>query len=285
LASIEAAKVPAGWRVSILVVDNGSTDSTPQDLRGHRSHFEFMTVCAPTPGLSNARNVALQHADSAYVLFTDDDVLVSEEWLTSFCAAATETPAADVFAGPVEPWFSDVPDPAILSAFADAARGFCGTPPGGGPDDPIRGLVGANMGFRRAAIKDVRFDPLLGNTPGSLMGYEETDFVKRVLLLGGDIVWVSGMRLLHFVEPSRLKLSYLRKLTIDRHHYVGRHLERDAAPMLFGAPRWLWGGLARSILDMLRAAGIFDRLALLTSLAEVWRHQGMIRGARARRLS
>src|SRR5262245_36357876 len=72
----------APWR--LLVVNNNCTDNTEDVVREFSNRLPIVSVFEPAPGLSNARNCALREANSHYLVFTDDDVLVSPGWLAAF---------------------------------------------------------------------------------------------------------------------------------------------------------------------------------------------------------
>ena len=106
------------------------------------------------PGLSNARNCAAAAARGDLMIWTDDDVLVDEGWLTAVVGAARRHPRAAAFGGPIEPWFPVCPDPDYLAAFPSLRDGFCGLdhdlPEGILPADRL--IYGANMAFRARSI-------------------------------------------------------------------------------------------------------------------------------------
>ena len=151
----------------MLVVDNGSTDNTRAVAESFSSRLPIRVVEETTPGLSSARNRALAEAATSHVLFTDDDVLVEDGWLHAFAEAVARYPDAAVFGGPIEPWFPVPPDPELVAAFPALGSGFCGLDHRRrlGPIPAPLEVFGANMGFRRDALGDLRFDPRLGPEP------------------------------------------------------------------------------------------------------------------------
>src|SRR6187397_2844848 len=86
----------------VLVVDDGSTDATPEVAKrfGVRliRHDERRSLNA-------ARNTGLREARADLIAFVDDDVLVSPGWLDALAEGAERHPEADAFGGPIRARF------------------------------------------------------------------------------------------------------------------------------------------------------------------------------------
>jgi glycosyltransferase involved in cell wall biosynthesis len=82
----------APWEV--LLVDNDSTDATPQVLREFAARNErFRVVDAHERlGLSHARNLGVANTQAASVAFCDDDDLVGDGWVAAMGTALREHP-------------------------------------------------------------------------------------------------------------------------------------------------------------------------------------------------
>jgi glycosyltransferase involved in cell wall biosynthesis len=82
----------------IIVVDDGSTDNTPQILREHRD--SVLAIRQENSGDGAARNRGIDAATSQYVAFLDADDLCAPDRLERQAAALRATPAAAAcFAG------------------------------------------------------------------------------------------------------------------------------------------------------------------------------------------
>jgi glycosyltransferase involved in cell wall biosynthesis len=233
------------WRpetsATLLVVDNGSTDNSRAVAESFSSRLPLRVVQEATPGLSNARNRAVAEATTSHVLFTDDDVLVEDGWLPAFIEAAARYPDAAVFGGPIEPWFPETPDPDMVAAFPALGSGFCGLDhhrPQGLLPAPLE-VFGANMGFRRAALGDLRFDSRLGHVHGRLGSSEETTLIDSLRKRSADVVWVPGMRLRHYVAPERMTVPYLLQFYREVARGEARRKGPPEGPRILGVPQWI----------------------------------------------
>ena len=217
LTQMTRAVVPPGLRLEVLVIANACTDNTEAVASSFTGRLPIRTVVEPTPGLSRARNRALAEAQGDYIVFTDDDVLVSEQWLPSLAEAIFRFPDAAAFGGTIEPWFPVEPDQDLVEAFPALSLGFCGLDNGVElgvlPDD--KQIFGANMAFSVRAVAGLRFNPQFGPVGSSAVNMDEIDFVARLRQSGGSVVWVPAMRVQHYVDPKRMTRRYLLKFSRD----------------------------------------------------------------------
>ena len=78
LDSLARMSVPSTVSWDVLVVDNNSSDDTAAVVRDRQSGFPVPLhyLHEPRQGKSNALNTGLAAGHSAFVVFTDDDVMV-----------------------------------------------------------------------------------------------------------------------------------------------------------------------------------------------------------------
>jgi hypothetical protein len=111
----------------VILVDNGSTDGTPELVRKHFPHVDVVEL-ADNHG-SVARNIGVQRARTPYVAFADDD----SWWAPGALAAAVEVldrhPRLAVLAGHMLVGPDERPD-AHLRAVADSPLGTADDLPG-----------------------------------------------------------------------------------------------------------------------------------------------------------
>lgn len=209
LASIAGTNVPSDLDVELVVIDNGSTDATPQVVQEHRANprLPVRRVFEPVAGLSNARNAGLRHTTSDVILFTDDDVRAPADWIAGMCRPILSG-EADAVAGGVR--FPAEYEAALSKEPFRSRRGWLASTESLDPRNP-RALVGANMAFsRRAADAVGGFDPTLG--AGALGFGEETLFAERLVAAGFHIQAVLDVSVTHYFDLSRLTGPVLLKM-------------------------------------------------------------------------
>lgn len=187
--------------VQIVVVDNSPDGSAQALIAAHSkaSRFSFVTVHQPERGLSRARNTALAAAHAAdFIAFIDDDEVPASGWLQSLYEAITSTDAAAA-AGPVKPIFEALPPAWIVRGGFHAKR----LPPKNGF---VTDAYTCNAIVSRQAIEmaKLRFDEELDE-----IGGEDTLFFRTLLDAGLRIAWCEKAVVYEWINPQRLKLSWL----------------------------------------------------------------------------
>ena len=188
--------IPAGWATELIIVDNASKDNTAEVVKAAKLlNFNVRYLYEGQPGKSNALNTALAVAKGEVLLFTDDDVVPTKDWLAKL-AAPLRNRECDGVVGRIElarhlwrPWM-DSSHRHRLAA----------------PDVPSSEIIGANMGFHRSVFDRVpAFDPELG--PGAIGLGEETLFALQLSEAGFHVRAVPDAIVIHHPEPSRLRRS------------------------------------------------------------------------------
>jgi len=228
LDSLNRAERPSACELEIRVVANACTDNTHAWLDGYQSdcaergwlplHWEI----EPEPGKSRALNRILPKLTSRITAFVDDDHRVDPGYLVGVCRAARDYPEADFFCGRILPdwegtepaWVHDrgryriypLPVPTVdlgpepIEVNANIAV------PGGG------NLVIRTDLYRRVGPFAVDLGPVGHN----LGGGEDSDWVLRALALGAKLRYVPYVVQHHYVDPERLRLSYLLRKAYER---------------------------------------------------------------------
>jgi glycosyltransferase involved in cell wall biosynthesis len=198
----------------LLVVDNGSTDGTHDTVRAFDARLPVRMVREVRPGLSHARNRAIAEARGSWIVWTDDDVLVLDDWLVAYARAFASTAGA-ILGGPIAPWFDPEPPAWLRRVLPRVGAAWSLLDHGPHPQplglEPYRVPFGANYATRADAQRRYPYDPRWGRRPDrpSLVG-EEVAVLESMLRDGLTGSWVPGARVLHRVGPERQTLDYLR---------------------------------------------------------------------------
>ncbi len=104
----------AGDAYEIVLVDDGSTDDTPEviDLARRRATCALTVVTQANSGLARARNAGISRAAGERIIFIDDDVLPLPNFVEEHLRAGARHPDAIVRGGAIEvEEIDDLPPP------------------------------------------------------------------------------------------------------------------------------------------------------------------------------
>ncbi len=243
LEQMTKLSIPPDVQWELLVVDNNSTDATPDVANSFESRLPIRRIFEPKAGKSYALNRAISEASGDYILWTDDDALVDKLWLSAYYTAFKRWPDAAIFGGPVEPAFDGVPPPWLLQALSKVTHAYAGLDLGIEPFSLTQdaALFGVNMAVRKAEQERHLYDTKLGPRPNSSLRGEDIALVRALLLEDGvEGRWVPAARVRHFIPKERQSVRYLRGFYFGMGQSYGMQKDEQSGVKLFGKPRWLW---------------------------------------------
>jgi glycosyltransferase involved in cell wall biosynthesis len=244
-----------GCPFEILVVDNGSVDSTATVVAeaARRSSVPVTYLIEEKPGKSHALNTAVAHARGDLLALTDDDVLPSPGWLAAFAQAFSET-GADYAAGRILPLW-EAPPPRWLTP---SLHGVLAISDGGTRRLTLKGTqdkvmpIGANMAVRRPVLDSIGgWNPELGKLKNTLRTGEDHEFALRLVAAGFTGVYEPEASVLHRVPADRLRLAYFARWCYGNGQ-MAAGLEQDypsTARYLVSVPRYLWQRFAKDLVS------------------------------------
>lgn len=271
------AQISPGCPVEILVVDNGSIDETREVVQAaaRESSIPVMPLTESRPGKSHALNTAVAHARGDLLVFTDDDVLPSPNWLAAYTQAFNET-GADYAAGRILPLWEAAP-PRWLTP---AQHGVLAVSDGGPQRLMLEGAhddvmpIGANMAVRRHVLNRVGgWNPTLGKLKDTLRTGEDHEFALKMAAAGFAGVYEPEACVLHRVPAERLRLGYFFRWNYSNGRIeAGLEQEYPSTTNYFlHVPRYLWRRLAQDLVST--AIGIVTadpRAATSGAMRVVW---------------
>lgn len=205
----------------ILLVDNHSTDNTPQvalENWASKEHpCELRVITEQRKGTMFARLTGIQQAGFRYLLFCDDDNWLSAGYVkTAYdIISADGTIAAVGGLGELETEAAH----GIPTWSSHFSKSF-----GAGPQGKVDGDTTHDKGclYTAGAILDRNWLNLLyslgfesslkGRDGKSLVAGEDTELTYALKLIGGRLYYSSAMHFKHFMPAGRLKWTYLKKL-------------------------------------------------------------------------
>lgn len=175
----------------LVVVDNGSTDNTPEHLASIAAAADITMILLreARPGLAVARNTGLQRARGQILIFIDDDCEIDRNYLSDLEQHYAASERLVLRGGRVELGNSrDLPFTVKLSPVSE--RLIRRVHPGGF-------VLGCNMTMHREVAALVgAFDERLG-AGAPMQSAEDTDYVLRAFQLGIPVEYVPDMTVYH----------------------------------------------------------------------------------------
>ncbi|MEA5537159.1 glycosyltransferase family 2 protein [Crocosphaera sp. XPORK-15E] len=206
--AIDSLLAQEGTNYEILVVDNGSTDTTKQVVESRLSHPRLKYVYEPILGLSVARNTGAKETTAPILAYLDDDAIASPQWLRVLVDAYQNQEKLAIAGGKVTLiWPEEISPPQWISE--DLAGGLGAYDLGDkmvsitNPQLTPRGL---NYSLRRSFLEKIGgFDVNLGRVGKKLLSNEELFVTELALTQGWEVAYLPDALVAHNVSPERLK--------------------------------------------------------------------------------
>ena len=191
----------------VIVVDNGSTDATPQIVKQAQAEYSLPTayVFEATPNRGAARNRGIAAAGGDLVVFIDDDVWTPPGFLAAH-SAAHQGPGTFAVSGPIlnVPSYVERPKPSL----ANYSRAF---------------LCTCNVSISREALHWVKgFDEQF-----DLYGWEDTELGVRLRENGVRARFAWDAYLYHIKPPQEQTLEVTLQKTLEKAQMAARFIKKN----------------------------------------------------------
>jgi len=234
------------FEYEIIIVDNNSKDNTKEILYSYIQKFKLKLkyFFEYQQGLSYARNIGIKEAKGSILIFTDDDCILDENWLSNI-NKCFQNYNCDGIGGRILPlypentpkWIIDNKDllggPIVMFDYGELNLAY--------DSKTMFPFVGANLSFKKNCFDEFGlFSTNLGAGSGALG--EDTDFFKRLEKAGKKLYYCGEALAWHPVEIKRTNLRYLAKWYISGGKWIARDESRTINNNLvycMGIPRYL----------------------------------------------
>jgi glycosyltransferase involved in cell wall biosynthesis len=217
----------SGYRFEVLIVDNLSTDHTPDVAKIYTETYPHLRcVAAMQQGLSFARNVGWQQASGQYVAYIDDDAIAEPNWISTMAQFIVDHPDIVAFGGPYDAytltdlpaWFP--PDYGCLS-FGEYLH----------PIQLVKEWIpGSNMVFTRDILAQFGgFNEALGMTGHQTSYMEEIDLLLKLDAKGIQILYVPELKVRHLIADYKMSLRWLLKSAYTEGRSARQSFMKDRA--------------------------------------------------------
>ena len=190
--------------VEIVVADNDPLASAKAFVTqfAETSDIEVVYKHVPEPGVSNARNGALEVARGRFIAFLDDDMDALEGWLEELVRVSLQYEAAITF-GPAIALMPNKNDPLnpymepFFARIADAPEGYI---------QKCLGTGGCLLDLSLCDMPSPVFDPIHNETGG-----EDDALFHHLQSHGAKVAWAIKARSYEIVPASRATPAYMWK--------------------------------------------------------------------------
>lgn len=229
---------PLTWE--IILIDNNSSDDTKEIVSQSSKHsnLNIRYVFESEQGLSAARNRGIKETTGTYLVFIDDDIRVTKNWLQTIYTTFKKFDC-DAVGGRIHIEVTE----SLPKWITSDMYGFLGYQDFGPTPHYMDGInefpFGGNMAVHRRVIDLIGdFDVNMGRKgdglkKDELFKGEETDFFHRLAAAGGKFYYHPDALVLHLTLPHQLKTKFFLTLhnnagileaTLDNHSYSRQFL-------------------------------------------------------------
>ena len=262
----------------VILVDNGSSDRSPEVAAGHAAEFDRLKVVSlsQNKGLNVARNAGIEAASGDVVAFVDNDATVAPDWIP----AALDT-MRELDSDALQCKLLLRHDPTLVDSVGYLVGPFGfprhiarpGTRDGSAFDHPryVFGAKGAGMMFRRSLLEAIG-----GFDPSYFLYGDETEIFWRIFRAGGTVAYAPRSIIFHAAGGTQRILSDIAEDLLYREgtrNYIrliakNQHPRRVALDVFGQAAVWTVVALVQLFRRKVRSSRLILR-GVLQGLREI----------------
>lgn len=205
----------------IIVVDDGSTDSTPSTIASYtKSHKKVRPIFSTHHGAPSALNLGIKNAKGKFLAFTDSDCTADKDWLKNFASALKKS---QVVNGKILYAYSTP----LGKAHAETYAIHCASTKSAGVSSVFEtgNSAASREIFNRFGIFDEH----------AHRAYDH-DFARRLKLVGIQIAYCPNAIVTH-AEYSKLSDHFRRAyvMAFTDHYFATKHNEKPRRDLIEGS--------------------------------------------------
>ncbi|RJF34621.1 glycosyltransferase family 2 protein [Pseudoalteromonas gelatinilytica] len=212
----------------LLIVNNNSTDNTASYIKFISEKNEKIdSINCTEVGLGNARNAAISHCDTEWIVYLDDDALVADDWLIQLNRIASSYPF-DAFGGLYTPWYAEGKKAWFYDEFETNVHMF--------PKDESEGILktsyfsGGIAAYKLLPLKSVGGFPTDIGMSNNKISYGEEIHTQRNLAMAGYKLGFSKLwKMIHLTPLKKQSLvwSWKKQFALGRDFWEIYNKKKD----------------------------------------------------------
>lgn len=198
-------------RYEVIIIDNNSTDSTPdivpKYLIDHNlSNFHYFTETSQ--GLTFARNKGIKKCNHKLISFIDDDAIVESNYVETIINSFDQNPTINALGGKVIPVFPETPEPKWMSKYIE---GILSKVDLGEKTQLFKNKypVGCNMVFRK-----IIFEKYGTFNTDLVLRSDEKDLFLKIKANKEDIMYIPQLEVKHVMSAQRVSKNGVQRVSV-----------------------------------------------------------------------